>query len=451
MCTIKWFGCSDRTTLALAKSLQVLIRRVNLPLSMKRLTSTSVVRSIGLVLVFHLIATLGFSATTTKKRRHRPLPARHAAQRVAHHMVRPVGYAMVGKVPLTRSATAISPAPIRPLAPPAVIVAGGPWTEPTYADSTDGDNVDGEDLDIRRAAVDALGQFNGSIVVADPMTGRILSMVNQKLALGSGFQPCSTVKVSVALAGLSEKVIQPTTKYRLGGMRMDLTYALAHSNNYYFATMGEKLGFERVSYYARLFGYGEKAGLNIPGEKPGHYPSAPPKNGGVGMLTSFGEEIQQTPLQLTALMSAIANGGTLYYLQYPRTADDAKSFVPRVKRRLDIGSLIPVVTPGMRGAVEFGTAHRAREDGPIAGKTGTCSENHTHLGWFGSFNDVGSKKLVVVVLLTGGRAAIGPLAAGIAGDVYRRLGEKNYFAASQPAFPGPTPATLISSQICCVQ
>src|SRR3984893_15596615 len=111
-------------------------------------------------------------------------------------------------------------------------------------------------------------------------------------------------------------------------------------------------------------------------------------------------------------MSAIANGGTLYYLQYPRTADDAKSFVPRIKRRLDIGSLIPVVKPGMRGAVEFGTAHRAREDGPIAGKTGTCSENHTHLGWFGSFNDVCGLKLVGLVLLTGGRAWGGTVACG---------------------------------------
>lgn len=268
-------------------------------------------------------------------------------------------------------------------------------------------------------------------------------MVNQKVALGSGFQPCSTVKVSVALAGLSEKAIDPTAKVRLGGMKMDLTYALAHSNNFYFATLGEKLGFEKVSYYSHLFGYGEKAGLNIPGEQPGRYPSAPPKNGGVGMLTSFGEEISQTPLQLAALISAIANGGTLYYLQYPRSQAEVQEFVPRVKRRLDIDGLIPAIKPGMRGAVEFGTAHRAREDGPIAGKTGTCSENHTHLGWFGSFNDVGDHKLVVVVLLTGGRPAIGPLAAGIAGDVYRKLGEKNYFVAARPM----TPATVISSQL----
>ena len=101
----------------------------------------------------------------------------------------------------------------------------------------------------------------------------------------------------------------------------------------------------------------------------------------------------------------------------------------------------------MRGAVEFGTAHRAKDDGPIAGKTGTCSQYHTHLGWFGSFNDVGNRKLVVVVLLTGGRPAIGPLAAGIAGDVYRRLDTQNFFGSPQTV----TPAALISRQICCKQ
>jgi len=317
--------------------------------------------------------------------------------------------------------------------------------------------VDAEDLDVRRAAVMALGPYNGSVVVVDSTTGRVLSMVNQRVALSSGFQPCSTIKVSVALAGLSEKVIQPATKLRLGGLgKMDLTYALAHSNNLYFSTLGEHLGFSKVSYYAHLFGYGEKAGLNIAGEQPGHYPSAPPQNGGVGMLTSFGEEIQQTPLQLAALLSAVANGGTMYYLQYPRTQGDIASFVPRVKRRLDIGQLIPVIEPGMRGAVEFGTAHRAREDAQIAGKTGTCSDNHTHLGWFGSFNETGKRKLVVVVLLTGGRPAIGPLAAGIAGDLYRRLEQEKYLAgedsgADEEAGVVETSPRLVSTQICCAK
>ncbi len=382
-------------------------------------------RPIYLILAYFLVAACSFAATTTHRKSRSRVHKAVATSTTTIHRVRAVS--------LT---TGTSTAPI---------IAGGPWTEPTYADSTLGDNVDGEDLDVRRAAVEALNGLNGSVVVSDPATGRILTIVNQKLALGSGFQPCSTIKVSVALAGLSEKLIDPSEKVRLAGMRMDLTYALAHSNNYFFATLGEKLGFEKVSYYAHLFGYGEKAGLNIPNEQPGRFPLAPPKNGGVGMLTSFGEEISQTPLQLAALMGAVANGGTLYYLQYPRNQAEAQGFVPRVKRRLDIENLIPMVKPGMRGAVEFGTAHRAREDGPIAGKTGTCSENHTHLGWFGSFNDAGDRKLVVVVLLTGGRPAIGPLAAGIAGEIYHKLDEKRYFATSRPI----TPAALISSQICC--
>jgi cell division protein FtsI/penicillin-binding protein 2 len=399
---------------------------------MNRVLAVLPVRFPGIALVALLAVGSGWS-TVPRKPLH-PAP----------HKVSTLHKSVASRALLVKAVAPVKPVRKAP-APQPVVIAGGPWTEPTFADSTQGDRVDGEDLTIRRAAVDALGTFNGSVVVVDPATGRILTMVNQRLATSSGFQPCSTIKVSVALAGLSEKVIQPATKLRvLPGLHMDLTYALAHSNNYYFATLGQKLGFEKVSYYAHLFGYGERAGLNIPGEQPGHFPPAVPKNGGVGMLTSFGEEIEQTPLQLAALMSAIANGGTLYYLQYPRDQQEAHNLVPRVKRRLEIGSLIPVVETGMRGAVEFGTAHRARDDGEIAGKTGTCSENHTHLGWFGSFNESGKRKLVIVVLLTGGRPAIGPLAAGIAGDVYKRLSDTNYFADAGEGVPA-----LISSQICC--
>jgi len=360
-----------------------------------------------------------------------------------HRLLRTV--AVTAKVPVATVASR-SLVASRSFAPSPLtgVVRGGPWTEPTFADSTEGDNVDGEDLDVRRAAVDSLGPYNGSIVVVDPSTGRVLSMVNQKLALSSGFQPCSTIKVSVALAALAEKVIEPTTKLRLGGARIDLTYALARSNNYFFATLGQKLGFERYSNYAHQFGYGEKAGLDIPGEQAGRFPAAPPANGGVGMLTSFGEEISQTPLELAALIGAVANGGTLYYLQYPRTQTEANYLVPRVKRKLEIESLIPGINPGMRGAVQFGTAHRARQEEPIAGKTGTCTENTAHLGWFGSFNDVAGRKLVAVVLLTGGRPVSGPVAAGIAGEFYRRLSEKNYFAGARGM---ATPATLLSSPL----
>jgi cell division protein FtsI/penicillin-binding protein 2 len=325
-----------------------------------------------------------------------------------------------------------------------------PWTEPTFADSSAGDSVDGEDLVVRRAAVEALGPYNGSVVVADPNTGRVLSIVNQRLALKSGFQPCSTIKVPVALAALKEGVIERDTMlpiFRRKGL--NLTEALARSNNPFFANLGTKLGFDRVSYYARLFGLGEKAGLNIDGEQPGVFPETRPANLTVGLMSSFGEGIRLTPLQLAAMLSAIANGGTLYYLQYPRSTVEAESFVPRVKRTLDIEPWIPDIRPGMSGAVEYGTARRANYDPlePVLGKTGTCTEDRTHLGWFGSFNDVGRNKLVVVVLLTGGRGVSGPTAAQIAGGVYRRLSVENFFAANRLF----SPAALISTQSCCAQ
>lgn len=325
-----------------------------------------------------------------------------------------------------------------------------PWSEPTYADSTIGDSVDGEDLVVRRAAVEALGPYNGSVVVVDPNTGRVLSMVNQRLALRSGFQPCSTIKVPVALAALVEGIIEGDTWMRVyGRKRLNLTDALAHSDNPFFANLGNKLGFDRFSYYARLFGLGEKAGLNIEGEQPGIFPEKLPKNGDIGRMTSFGDGIALTPLQLAAMLSAIANSGTLYYLQYPRSEDEVQRFVPRVKRHLDIEPWIPEVKPGMMAAVEYGTARRANYDPaePVLGKTGTCTENRTHLGWFGSFNDVGRNKLTVVVLLTGGRGVSGPTAAEIAGNVYKRLSQEDFFAQTREI----SPAALISTQACCAQ
>ena len=80
-----------------------------------------------------------------------------------------------------------------------------------------GDVTTGEDPVVREAAIDALGNMNGTIVAIDPSSGRILAMVNQKLALSEGAQPCSTFKVAVALAALNENVITKETKVSLGG------------------------------------------------------------------------------------------------------------------------------------------------------------------------------------------------------------------------------------------
>jgi penicillin-binding protein 2 len=327
-----------------------------------------------------------------------------------------------------------------------------PWTEPTYADSTVGDSIEGEDLVVRKAAVDALGPYNGTVVVADPATGRILSIVNQKLGLKGAFQPCSTVKMVVSFASLSEGIVESTTRVRLSRRAsLDMTTALAKSNNFYFARLGEQLGFERVQKYARMFGLGEKAGLDIPGEEAGYLADEIPQTG-VGMMTSFGDGIRVTPLELTSIVASIADGGTMYYLQYPRSQDEIDKFVPRIKRELDIARFIPAVKPGMGGAVEYGTAKRALYDqnDPVLGKTGTCTDTAqpgVHLGWFGSFNDIEKNKVVVVVLLTGGRGVAGPIAAGVAGTVYRNLEQQHYFGADTASVP----TKLVSMQNCCRQ
>ncbi len=343
------------------------------------------------------------------------------------------------KIALRHVALAAAASPAKAPAKPA-----GHWRAPNYADSTAGDIATGENPIARQAAVQALGKLNGAIVVSDPETGRILSMVNQKLALKSGFQPCSTIKVPVALAALSEMVVDRNTQIRLyGKTSIGLTEALAKSSNQYFASLGEKLGFERVSYYARLFGLGEKAGLDIDAEEPGILPAATPKSG-MGMMTSFGDGITLTPLEFAGLLGAVANGGTLYYLQYPKTQQEAETLEPRIKRRLEIADVIPEIKPGMMGAVEYGTARRIGFDPnePIYGKTGTCTDTRTptHLGWFGSFTETNGQKVVVVVLLTGGSVVSGPAAAGVAGQVYKNLEAANYFAESH-AGSGSSPAS----------
>jgi cell division protein FtsI/penicillin-binding protein 2 len=313
-------------------------------------------------------------------------------------------------------------------------------------DQAEGDITAGEDPVVRAAAIDALGNMNGTVVAIDPDSGRILAMVNQKLALSAGAQPCSTIKVAVALAALSENVITKDTLVPLGKYyKVDLTTALAHSNNAYFEAVGRKLGFDKVSFYARQFGLGELAGYNIAGEHLGTFPSQEldARLGGVGKMCSFGESISLTPLQLGALMASIANGGTLYYLQHPTTPEEVTNFAPKVKRHLEIGPIIPEISDGMSGAVEYGTARMLRSnfmEEPVLGKTGTCSKAGVRFGWFGSYAYTQYGRIVTVVFLEGGRPTFGPKAAELAGRLYRNLYDHDFFAYK------PLPATAERTQ-----
>jgi membrane carboxypeptidase/penicillin-binding protein len=311
-----------------------------------------------------------------------------------------------------------------------------------------GDVTTGEDPIVRQAAVDALGDMNGTAVVIDPSNGRILAMVNQKLALSPGAEPCSTIKITVAMAALSEGLVTRDTMVQLPGFRMNMTDALAHSNNLYFEELGRELGFDRVRHYANQFGLGELAGYNIPGEQLGIYPDQPipASEGGVGRMCSFGQGVSLTPLQLGAYVAALANGGTLFYLQHPKTIDEVAAFQPMVKRTLDIARFVPDMQDGMAGAVEFGTARRLRanfHEFPVFGKTGTCSDNGTRFGWFASYSDSPQGSLVTVFFLEGGRPTFGPRAAELTGVFYKNLWDRNYFApkgqqVAQTAQPAPS-------------
>jgi penicillin-binding protein 2 len=308
----------------------------------------------------------------------------------------------------------------------------------SFADNlTLGDVTEGEDPVVRAAAIEALGNMNGTAVAINPDNGRILAMVNQKLALSRGAEPCSTIKLTVALAALEEGIVRRDTPVNLGGKyHLTLTEALAHSNNAYFETLGRTLGFERVKHYANQFGLGELAGYHIQGEQLGIYPDEelPASLGGVGRMCSFGESVSMTPLQLGALVSAIANGGTLYYLQHPENAVDIATFEPKVKRMLNIAPLIPEIEDGMQGAVLYGTARSLRANFnqfPVMGKTGTCSNNGTRFGWFGSYADTPNGRIVTVFFLEGGRPTFGPKAAELTGQFYRALWDKSYFLQKQ--------------------
>jgi penicillin-binding protein 2 len=306
---------------------------------------------------------------------------------------------------------------------------------PTYADSVSADDPTFDDPIVREAAVEALGRYNGSVVAVDPHTGRILTVVNQRIAFSDGYIPCSTIKPTIAIAALEENVITNDTMLKVGRRKyMNLTEALAHSNNVFFEELGRRMGFDTVSKYGRLLGLGELSGYNLPDEHPGAFPTQPPAFGGVARMSSFGEGIQITPLQLAAIAVAFANGGTLYYLQYPHTQEDVQNFEPRVKRDLNIATVLPEVREGMLAAVLYGTgrlSYDAGGDETPLGKTGTCDDhtNPSRIGWFVSYADETNPKIALAVLLRGNtRRVKGPTAAQVAGGIYRRLREQNYFS-----------------------
>jgi penicillin-binding protein 2 len=284
------------------------------------------------------------------------------------------------------------------------------------------DSTVGEDLEVRKAAVDALGHHAGTVVVMDPKTGRIYTVVNQEWGLRRGFKPCSTIKLVTGVAGIEEKVIQPIETVSDGGnYRIDLTDALAYSNNQYFQNVGGKVGFDKMVGYARELGLGEKTGINYANEYAGRVPLY--KTGyAVNHMSSHGDDFEVTAVQLATLVSAMSNGGKLLAPHVPRTVDENSQFKTEVRRKLNIdGDAWKRMVPGMIGAVNYGSGKKAyRPDQTVAGKTGTCIGQGAWLGLFTSYAPVVNPRLAVVVI-TRGTDAHNHLPAAVAGNIYRAL------------------------------
>jgi membrane peptidoglycan carboxypeptidase len=298
------------------------------------------------------------------------------------------------------------------------------------------DDTTGEDLEVRRAAVAALGHRAGTVVVMDPKTGRVYTVVNQEWALRKGFKPCSTIKLMTGLAGLTEKVIDPVQTVAVSDRRyaIDLTDAMAYSNNGYFQNVGGRVGFERLITYARELGLGERTGINHANESPGRVPLF--KTGyAVNHMCSHGDDFEVTPIQLATLVSAIGNGGNLLTPHLPRTPQEEVQFKRIVRRKLNIPQeALQRLVPGMIGSVNYGSGKKAFDPlQTIAGKTGTCiGSDRSWLGLFTSYAPVQNPQLAIVVIAKGSDGR-GHIPAYVAGQIYKSL--RHRFGPGKDATP----------------
>lgn len=283
------------------------------------------------------------------------------------------------------------------------------------------DRLEGEDPVIRRIAVEALGDKAGTVVVMDPRTGRIFSMVNQDWAVKRGFKPCSTIKLVSGIAAINENLTGARGVLSDGSYPMNLDDALAYSNNTYFQKAGPNFGRQKMVDYARTLGLGAPTGINLPGEFAGRVPTS----NNDPRIYSHGDDFEVTPLQLAVMVSAITNGG---YLPIPRVTGNSfeqANFIPQWRGTVDLpADVLRSVIPGMVGASQYGTARNGvQRHHEVAGKTGSCIGGNTWVGLFASVAPIDDPRFAVVVI-TQGDAERGRHAAAIAGRIFKGLEDR---------------------------
>jgi len=292
---------------------------------------------------------------------------------------------------------------------------GGGWT--SFEQSVKDPDETEIDSALQAAATAALGQREGAIIVMDAQTGRVRALVNPKTAFAEAAMPGSTMKPFTALAALRAGLIDQDSRTvcpgRFTGLNFSLpcvhadylppftpSQAIAYSCNYYFATLGQRLGRDNLIQTLRSFGFGQLTGLDedVAGTlKPcetgnsariqtAHHASAQTD---CTARAAIGESdhIQVTPIQLLVAYTALVNGG---HLLQPRVTSDSQT-TPAERATIDISPQHrAIITQGMAGAVRYGTARNAHFDSLplyILGKTGTSAppKGFRAQGWFVGF------------------------------------------------------------------
>ena len=330
-------------------------------------------------------------------------------------------------------------------------------------------------------------------IVIDPKTGEILAMASRpsynpnrfweypqenwkNRAVSFIYEPGSTFKAVVAGAALQESIVTPNQVFfdpgyvMVSGRRIQnwsnesygavtFTDIVKKSLNTGFAQVGLSLGAEKMMHYTRVFGFGERTGIDLPGEEEGILFNADDMRDSDIATTAIGQSIAVTPLQLVTAMAAIANGGTLmhpYIVREIRNPDGSvyEERAPREIRRV----LEPTVDRTLIGLLEqvvaSGGGKKAEVKGyRIAGKTGTAQKirretagylEGRYIASFCGFAPVEDPIFTVLVMIDdprGGDFYGGQIAAPVASRIFTQLLRYAHVEPSSNTFAETTSET----------
>lgn len=310
----------------------------------------------------------------------------------------------------------------------------------------------------------------GTIIVLEPRTGAILALAVsprfdpnnvtvltperwRNRALTDSYEPGSTMKVIVAAAALEENVMKSGSMIFGENGRMTIANTTIHdheklgwmtfsqmlqkSSNIGAAKTGMLLGEQKLYRYLQAFGFGQRTGIDLPGEVSGLLKA--PREWGRRSLASIsmGQEIGVTPLQLVSAVAAIANDGVLMKPYVVSEVRDhagrlVKEVLPQVKRRVISPDTAKTLTAILEGVVTNGTGTKAAIPGfRVAGKTGTAQKIDPRTGTYSNTQFVASfigfvpaeePRLAMIVAIDEpqGEAWGGVVSA----PVFRRVGEQ---------------------------